>query len=45
MRESQFKKLMSMLSNVESAESIANKLRQLNKNKKNLNQRCSLVQS
>jgi len=45
MRESQFQKLMSALSNVETAESIANKLRQLNKNKKNLNQRVSLVQS
>jgi len=45
MRESQFQKLMSALSNVETAESIANKLRQLNKNKKHLNQRVSLVQS
>jgi len=44
-RESQFQKLMSALSSVETAESIANKLRQLNKNKKHLNQRVSLVQS
>ena len=45
MKESQFKKLMSMLSWTETAESIANKLRDLQKNKKHLNQRCSLVKS
>jgi len=45
MRESQFQKLMAALSNIETAESIANKLRQLNKNKKHLNQRVSLVSS
>lgn len=44
-RESQFKKFMSALSNTQTAESIANQLRQLNKNKKQLNQRVSLVQS
>jgi len=45
MRENQFQKLMSALSSVETAESIANKLRELNKNKKHLNQRVSLIQS
>ncbi len=44
-RESQFTKFMSALSNTESAESIANKLRTMNMNKKHLNQRCSLLQS
>jgi len=44
-RSSQFDKLMSALSNTETAESIANKLRQLYKDKKHLEQRCSLVQS
>jgi len=44
-RESQFNKLMSALSNTPTAESIANKLRNLQKNKKQLNQRVSLVQS
>lgn len=44
-RENQFKKFMNMLSNQESAESIANKLRQLNKEKKHLNQRCTLVKN
>jgi len=45
MKESQFQKLMSALSNVETAESIANKLRQLNKNRKHLNQRVALVKN
>jgi len=44
-RESQFQKFMSALSNTQTAESIANQLRQLYKNKKQLNQRVSLVQS
>ncbi len=44
-RESQFNKFMSALSNTPTAESIANKLRNLQKNKKHLNQRVSLVQS
>ena len=44
-RENQFKKFMSALSNTQTAESIANQLRQLQKNKKQLNQRVSLVQS
>ena len=44
-RENQFNKFMSALSNTPTAESIANKLRSLQKNKKHLNQRVSLVQS
>jgi chaperonin cofactor prefoldin len=36
---------MSTLSSTPTAESIANKLRSLQKNKKHLNQRVSLVQS
>ena len=44
-RESQFQKFMSALSNTQTAESIANQLRQLYKNKKQLNQRVSLVQN
>ena len=44
-RESQIQKFMSALSNTQTAESIANQLRQLYKNKKQLNQRVSLVQS
>ncbi len=44
-RENQFTKLLSALSNTQTAESIANNLRQLYKNKKHLNQRVSLVQS
>lgn len=44
-REKQFTKFMSALSNTQSAESIANNLRKLNQDKKNLNQRCSLLQN
>jgi len=44
-RENQFSKIMSALSNTQTAESIANSLRQLNKNKKHLNQRVSIVQN
>lgn len=44
-RENQFTKFISALSNTESAESIANKLRILNINRKHLNQRCSLLQN
>ncbi len=44
-RQSQFNKIMSALSNTETAESIANKLRQLQKWRKHLDQRCSLVQN
>ena len=44
-RENQFNKFMSALSSTPTAESIANKLRSLQKNKKHLNQRVSLVQS
>lgn len=44
-RQSQFNKIMSALSNTETAESIANKLRQLHKWRKHLDQRCSLVQN
>ncbi len=44
-KQSQFNKIMSALSNTETAESIANKLRQLYKWRKHLDQRCSLVQS
>ena len=43
-RENQLNKLMSALSNTPTAESIANKLRFLHKNKKHLNQRVSLVE-
>ncbi len=44
-KQSQFSKIMSALSNNETAESIANKLRQLYKWRKHLEQRCSLVQN
>jgi len=44
-RQNQFNKIMSILSNAETAESIANKLRQLYKWRKHLDQRCSLVQN
>ena len=44
-KQSQFNKIMSALSNTETAESIANKLRQLYKWRKHLDQRCSLVQN
>jgi len=44
-RQSQFNKIMAALSNTETAESIANKLRQLYKWRKHLDQRCSLVQN
>jgi len=44
-KESQFTKFISALSNIQSAESIANNLRNLNQNKKHLNQRCSLLQN
>lgn len=44
-RQWQFEKLLSAFSNEESAESIANNLRQLIKNRKHLDQRCSLVKS
>ena len=44
-KESQFNKFISALSNTQSAESIANNLRTLYKNKKHLNQRCSLLQN
>ena len=43
-RENQFNKLMSALSNTPTAESIANKLRFFHRNKKHLNQRVSLVE-
>jgi len=44
-RQNQFEKIMSALTHTETAENIANKLRQLHKDKKHLNQRCILIQN
>lgn len=44
-RENQFEKLMKAFSKTDTAESIAKSLRSLQKDRKHLNQRCSLLQS
>lgn len=43
-KESQFEKIMKAFSKTESAESIAKSLRSLQKNRKHIDQRCSLLQ-